>query len=197
VDPDARARLDETMTQIAHQSGATLHVYHHPGRAARRVVLRDTRDDRGSQFESAQLEDDGTLRVTGHHTGPGVSEFFGDAITSYDWAYVIAPNRVGTLFTLLAAMPATICSTCWPPITTSTAGRLTIFCEALKSPLRSATGIADTHQPGTAVSIPVELLRKLPLSRELWVFRWAADTPPASYWTAASHRTALPALCNF
>jgi len=101
VDPDARAWLDETMTQIAHQTGATLHVHHHPGRAARRVVLRDTHNDRGTQFEAAQLQDDGTLHVTGHHTGPGVSEFFGDAITSYDWAYVIAPNRVGTLFTLL------------------------------------------------------------------------------------------------
>jgi hypothetical protein len=101
VDPGARARLDETMTQIADQTGATLHVYHHPGRAARRVVLRDTRNDRGSQFEAAQLEDDGTLHVTGHHTGPGVSEFFGDAITSCDWAYVIAPGRVGALFTLL------------------------------------------------------------------------------------------------
>ena len=101
MDPDARARLDETMAQIAGQTGATLHVYHHPGRAARRVVLRDTRDDRGTQVEAAQLEDDGTLRVTGHHTGPGVSEFFGDAITCYDWACVIAPDRVGTLFTLL------------------------------------------------------------------------------------------------
>jgi hypothetical protein len=101
MDPDARARLDETMAQIAGQTGATLHVYHHPGRAARRVVLRDARDDRGTQFEAAQLDDDGTLRVTGHHTGPGVSELFGDAITSYDWAYVIAPDRVGTLFILL------------------------------------------------------------------------------------------------
>ena len=101
MDPDARARLDETMAQIANQTGATLHIYHHPGRAARRVVLRDVRDDRGTQLEAAQLDDDGTLRVTGHHTGPGVSEFFGDAITSYDWAYVIAPDRVGTLFTLL------------------------------------------------------------------------------------------------
>ena len=100
MDPDARARLGETMAQIAGQTGATLHVYHHPGRAARAVVLRDTRNDRGTQFEAAQLDDDGT-RVTGHHTGPGVSEFFGDAITSYDWAYVIAPDRVGTLFTLL------------------------------------------------------------------------------------------------
>ena len=101
MDPDARARLDETMAQIANQTGATLHIYHHPGRAARRVVLRDIRDDRGTQFEAAQLDDDGTLCVTGHHTGPGVSEFFGQAITCYDWAYVIAPDRVGTLFTLL------------------------------------------------------------------------------------------------
>jgi hypothetical protein len=101
VDPDSRARLDETMAQIAGRTGATLHVYHHPGRAARRVVLRDTRNDRGTQVEAAHLDDDGTLRVTGHHTGPGVSEFFGDAITCYDWAYVIAPGRVGTLFTLL------------------------------------------------------------------------------------------------
>jgi hypothetical protein len=38
--------------------------------------------------------------VTGHHTGPGGGEFFGDAITSYDWAYVIAPDRVGALFNL-------------------------------------------------------------------------------------------------
>jgi hypothetical protein len=101
VDPDVRARLDETMTQIAHKTGAMLHAYQHPGRAARRVVLRDARNGRGTQFEAAHLEDDGTLRVTGHHTGPGVSEFSGDAITSYDWAYVIAPGRVGTLFTVL------------------------------------------------------------------------------------------------
>jgi hypothetical protein len=101
VDPDARRRLDETMRQIAEQTGATLHIYQHPGPAARRVILRDTRNERGTQFEAAQIDDDGTLRVTGHHIGPGVSEFFGAAISSYDWAYVIAPDRVGTLLTLL------------------------------------------------------------------------------------------------
>ena len=53
MDPDPRARLDETMTQIVGQMGATLHVYHHPGHAARRVVLRDARDDRGSGFTSS------------------------------------------------------------------------------------------------------------------------------------------------
>src|SRR5262249_45888322 len=89
------------MRQIAEQTGATLHIYQHPGSAARRVILRDTRNERGTQFEAAQMDVDGTLRVTGHHTGPGVSEFFGAAITSYDWAYVIAPDRVETLLTLL------------------------------------------------------------------------------------------------
>ena len=64
------------------------------------MVLRDTRDERGAQFEAAAIEDDAALRVTGHHTVKA-NEFFGDAITSYDWAYVIAPDRVGTLFTLL------------------------------------------------------------------------------------------------
>jgi hypothetical protein len=63
-------------------AGAPLHVYQHPGRAARRMVLRGTGNDRGPQFAAAQLEDDETLRVTGHHTRPGASELFGDAITS-------------------------------------------------------------------------------------------------------------------
>ena len=101
MDPDARRRLDETMRQIAEQTSATLHIYQHPGPAAHRVILRDTRNERGTQFEAAQIDDDGTLHVTGHHTGPGVSEFFGAAISSYDWAYVIAPDRVATLLTLL------------------------------------------------------------------------------------------------
>jgi hypothetical protein len=101
MDPDGRRRLDETMAQIADQTGATLHIYQHPGPAARRVILRDTRNDRGMQFEAAQIDEDGTLRVTGHDTGPGVSQFFGDAITSYDWTYVIASDRVATLLSLL------------------------------------------------------------------------------------------------
>jgi hypothetical protein len=123
MDPDARARLDETMAQIAGQTGATPHACHHLGRAARRVVLRDTRDHRGTQFEAAQLDDDRTLHVAGHHTGPGVSEFFGDAITYYDWAYVSAPGRVGTLLTVLGGQAGDDVLTCWPPTTTSTAAR--------------------------------------------------------------------------
>jgi hypothetical protein len=80
VDPETRDELDQTMAAIAAQTGAVLHTYPRPGRAVRRVVLRDIRGDRGTQFEAAQMEDDGTLRVVGHDTGPGVSDVFGAAI---------------------------------------------------------------------------------------------------------------------
>ena len=70
---------------------------------SRCVVLRDTRDDRGTQFEAAQMEDDGTLRVAGQDTGPGVSDVFGAAITSYEWVYVIPPGRVAALVQALGA----------------------------------------------------------------------------------------------
>jgi hypothetical protein len=70
MDPETRDELDQTMAAIAAQTGAVLHTYPRPGRAVRRVVLRDIRGDRGTQFEAAQMEDDGTLRVVGHDTGP-------------------------------------------------------------------------------------------------------------------------------
>jgi serine/threonine protein kinase HipA of HipAB toxin-antitoxin module len=73
--------------------------------AVRRVVLRDTRDDRGTQFEAAQMEDDGTLRVAGHDTGPGVSEVFGAAITNYEWMYVVPSGRIAALAQALGTEP--------------------------------------------------------------------------------------------
>ena len=63
----------------------------------RRIILRELRTDGGSQFEAAQLEDDGTLRITGHDTGQTVSDFFGEDITSYEWAYVVPPDRIQAL----------------------------------------------------------------------------------------------------
>jgi hypothetical protein len=77
VDPETRDKLDQAMAAIAEQTGATLHIYPRPGHAVRRLVLRDTHDDQGTQFEAAQTEDDGILRVAGHDTGPRVSDFFG------------------------------------------------------------------------------------------------------------------------
>jgi hypothetical protein len=90
-------RIREILAEVTEQAGGTLHVHSLPGTAVRRVVLRDVRDDKGWQFEAAQLEADGTLRITGHDQGPGVSEAFGAGITSYEWAWVVAPDRVEVL----------------------------------------------------------------------------------------------------
>ena len=103
MNPEARDKLDQAMTTIAEQTGATLHAYPRPGRAVRRVVLQDTHDDQGTLFEAAQVEDDGTLRITGHDTGPRVSSFFGTGITSYEWVYVVPPGRVAALIQALDA----------------------------------------------------------------------------------------------
>ena len=97
MDPETRDELDQTMAAIAAQTGAVLHTYPRPRRAVRRVVLRDIRRERGTQFEAAQMEDDGTLPVVGHDTGPGVSDVFGAAITSYEWVYVVPSGRIGAL----------------------------------------------------------------------------------------------------
>jgi hypothetical protein len=43
------------------------------------------------------LEDDGTVRVLGHDRGERVSHYFGRGITSYEWMYVVPPQRVGNL----------------------------------------------------------------------------------------------------
>jgi hypothetical protein len=93
--------LDQALATIAGQAGATLHTYPRPGPAARRVILRDDRDDRGTRHLDAAVERDGTLRITGHDQGPRVSEFWGEAITSYDWVYVIAADRIPALIRVL------------------------------------------------------------------------------------------------
>lgn len=99
------ADIEAALAQLAQAAGGTLHRYPRPGRAVRRVILRELRDERGTQFEAAQVEDDGTLRVTGHDTGQGVSAAFGQEITSYEWVYVIAPGRVAALVRLLGGGP--------------------------------------------------------------------------------------------
>jgi hypothetical protein len=63
--------------------------------------LRDDRDDRSTRYLDAALEEDGTLRITGHDRGPGVSEFFGEAITSSEGSTSSPPGRVPALIRLL------------------------------------------------------------------------------------------------
>jgi hypothetical protein len=87
--------------KIAEAAGGILRMYPRPGRVVRHVVLRDDRDERGSQRELAQLEAGGILRITGHDQGAGVSEFFGEDLTSYEWVYVVRPDRILALVRLL------------------------------------------------------------------------------------------------
>jgi hypothetical protein len=93
--------LDQALDAIARETAATLRIYPRPGCAARRIVLRNDRDDRGTRYEDAALEHDGTLRIAGHDQGPRVSEFWGNAITSYEWVYVVARDRIPALLGLL------------------------------------------------------------------------------------------------
>jgi hypothetical protein len=93
--------LDQVLAALAHQAGATLRSWPRPGHAARRIVLRDECDDRGTRYLDAALERDGTLRITGHDEGPRVSEFFGAAITSYEWVYLVAADRIPALVRLM------------------------------------------------------------------------------------------------
>lgn len=95
--PEPADDLARALARIAEETGGRLHVWPRSGQAIRRVVLRDLSDDRGRQFETAQLEVDGTLRITGHDQGKAVSEAFGSDITSYEWVYVVAPDRVAAL----------------------------------------------------------------------------------------------------
>lgn len=90
---------------MAEEVGGILHVYPRPGQALRRVVLEDWHTDRGTQYQAAQVESDGTVRVTGHDQGPGVSTAFGSDITSYEWVYVVAPDRVAALVAALGGAP--------------------------------------------------------------------------------------------
>jgi hypothetical protein len=94
---DGVERVDATLEEVTAQTEAVLRRTPRPGQEVRRLVLRDSRDDQGSQYEVAVLEADGTLRVLGHDQGPRVSAAFGPAITSYEWVYAVPPSRVANL----------------------------------------------------------------------------------------------------
>ena len=94
---DGADPVDAALEEVPAETGATVRRAPQAGREVRRVVLRDLRDELGSQSEVAVVEDDGTLRVLGHDQGVRVSVFFGSGITSYEWMYVVPPERVGNL----------------------------------------------------------------------------------------------------
>ena len=97
--------IEQTLAAAAESVGGTVQPYPRAGRATRRVVLREVHDSGGSQFEEAVLEDDGTVRITGEDEGPKVSGFWGRSISSYDWVYVVSPDRVPHLIARLGGTP--------------------------------------------------------------------------------------------
>jgi hypothetical protein len=105
VDDQGRDELARVLGEIAAETGGTLHGYPRPGQPARRVVLTNRQDEQGSQYEDAVLESDGTVRISGHDRGSRVSDFFGQAITSYEWVYVVTPDRVDALVRALGGAP--------------------------------------------------------------------------------------------
>jgi hypothetical protein len=107
----------------------------------RRIILRDLRTDGGYQFEAAQLEDDGTLRITGRDTGRTVSDFFGEDITSYEWTYLVPPDRIDTLLAAIGATDGDDVLTAFAAYHERQGGRVSgLLRETRPCPPRSKTG---------------------------------------------------------
>jgi hypothetical protein len=51
------------------------------------------------------LQEDGSVRIVGHDSGPGVSRFFGPDVTSYEWTYLVTADRVPALIEVLGGSP--------------------------------------------------------------------------------------------
>jgi hypothetical protein len=89
--------IEETLRQVAEAVGATVHRYPSPRNPVRRRTLREYVRDEDTQFEEAVLDADGTVYVIGRDSGPQVSAVFGEAVSTYEWVYVISPEHVPDL----------------------------------------------------------------------------------------------------
>jgi hypothetical protein len=65
-----------------------------------RVVLRDTRDDRGTRHLAASWAEDGGVLIEGHDLGRGV-EAFGPGFSEYEWGWIIRPDAVAAALAAL------------------------------------------------------------------------------------------------
>jgi hypothetical protein len=94
-------RIETTLDEIARRTGAEVQRYPQRGKAVRTVVLRDLRDEGGSRYLVASLEEHGALRVSGRDDGPAVSRAWGPSITTYEWVYVVPAERVDNVVAAL------------------------------------------------------------------------------------------------
>lgn len=71
--------------------------------AVKSVILRNTQDEGGSRYLSAEIRDNGDLVIQGRDTGPEVERFFGS--TEYEWTWTIRANHLSTLIQALGGKP--------------------------------------------------------------------------------------------
>ncbi|MBX6750119.1 MAG: hypothetical protein IRY85_10700 [Micromonosporaceae bacterium] len=89
--------VEKALREVAEAVGGTVHRYPSPRNPVRRRTLREVVSGEDSQFEEAVLDADGTVYVIGRDSGPQVSAVFGEAVSTYEWVYVIAPGHVPDL----------------------------------------------------------------------------------------------------
>jgi len=99
--------IEDALRQVAESVGATVHRYPSPRHPVRRRTLREYVRDEDTQFEEAVLDADGTVYVIGRDSGPLVSAVFGESVSTYEWVYVIPPDRVPDLRQVAGVAPDT------------------------------------------------------------------------------------------
>ncbi len=61
------------------------------------LVVMNRRDEKGSLLGELHADQDGTLVIEGHDLGSGVSDFWGDGLTEYEFARTLSPAAVAEL----------------------------------------------------------------------------------------------------
>ena len=61
------------------------------------MVVENSHDERGWQRRELHAKEDGTLVIEGHDLGSGVSDFWGDGLTEYEFTRTLSPAAVAEL----------------------------------------------------------------------------------------------------
>ena len=69
------------------------------------VVLRDSRDERGTRHLLARLGTDGSIQIEGQDLGSGVEDAFGSGNTEYEWWWTVRPGNVAAAVAALGGAP--------------------------------------------------------------------------------------------
>ena len=59
--------------------------------------MKNSRDKRGWQSRALRANEDGTVEISGQDFGSGVSDFWGDGLTEYEFIRTLSPDAVAAL----------------------------------------------------------------------------------------------------